>query len=428
MATPATSFFNRKTRTFFDPGGNIHPPGLNPHREPAMGSTNRKNLFILAFTLVVVTIGFGLVMPILPFYMERLGAGGTELGLLVASYAVMRLIFGPIWGGISDRVGRKPILSIGVLGYGVTMVGFGLATHLWMMFAARILSGVLSSATSPTTMAYISDSTDEEERGGGMGLLGAAGGLGAIFGPALGGLLAQKSLSTPFFVAGGLSVVAMLLILLLLPESLPENERAHCVPQEPPINLRAWWGSLFSPVGPMLIMVFIATGGVMLFYGILGLYALEHLGYGTDQVGVIFTVLGLVTAVGQGLLVGPLTKRFGDMTAIKIGFLLSGIGLLTVMPADSYILLLLAIGFFSLCNAVLIPAITSLTSKRATLSQGVTMGLSNSFVSLGRIFGPLLGGVVYDLQWSLPFWIGALVMLLGFFWSMRGSLNREYSY
>jgi DHA1 family multidrug resistance protein-like MFS transporter len=393
-----------------------------------MPSTNRKSLFILAFTLVVVTIGFGLVMPILPFYMEQLGAGGTELGLLVASYAVMRLIFGPIWGGISDRVGRKPILSIGVLGYGITMVGFGLATQLWMMFAARILSGVLSSATSPTTMAYISDSTEEEERGGGMGLLGAAGGLGTIFGPALGGLLAQKSLSTPFFVAGGLSVVAMLLILLLLPESLPENERVHGGPQEPPINLRAWWGALFSPVGPMLIMVFIATGGMMLFYGILGLYALERLGYGTDQVGLIFTVLGLVTAVGQGLLVGPLTKRFGDLNAIKIGFLLSGIGLLMVMPADTYVLLLLAIGFFSLCNAVLIPAITSLTSKRATLSQGVTMGLSNSFVSLGRIFGPLLGGVVFDLHWSLPFWSGALVMLLGFFWSLRGTKDQRLAY
>ena len=120
-----------------------------------MQLSNRKNLLILSLTLVVVTLGFGLVMPIIPFYMEQFGAGGTELGLLVASYAVMRLIFGPIWGSLSDRVGRKPILLIGVLGYGITMVGFGLATQLWMMFVARILSGVLSSATSPTTMAYI---------------------------------------------------------------------------------------------------------------------------------------------------------------------------------------------------------------------------------------------------------------------------------
>ena len=120
-----------------------------PPTRSADTTTNRKNLLILGFALFVVTLGFGVVMPIIPFYMERFGAGGTELGLLVASYAVMRLFFGPVWGSVSDRVGRKPILMLGVLGYGITMVGFGLATALWMMFAARILSGVLSSATSP---------------------------------------------------------------------------------------------------------------------------------------------------------------------------------------------------------------------------------------------------------------------------------------
>ena len=160
-----------------------------------MASSNRKNLFILSFTLVVVTLGFGVVIPIIPFYMESLGAGGTELGLLVASYAVMRLICAPMWGGISDRVGRKPIMMIGILGDGLTMVLFGFASELWMLFAARILSGILSSATSPTTMAYIGDSTSEEERGGGMGILGAAVGLGTIFGPALGGLLADMTMA-----------------------------------------------------------------------------------------------------------------------------------------------------------------------------------------------------------------------------------------
>ena len=120
-----------------------------------MPSTNRRNLYILTFTLFVVMLGFGIVIPIIPFYMESFGAGGTELGLLVASYAVMRLIVGPVWGTLSDRVGRKPVLMIGVLGYAITMIWFGLATELWMLFAARILSGVLSSATSPTTMAYI---------------------------------------------------------------------------------------------------------------------------------------------------------------------------------------------------------------------------------------------------------------------------------
>ena len=219
-----------------------------PPSRSADTTTNRKNLLILGFALFVVTLGYGVVMPIIPVYMERFGAGGTELGLLVASYAVMRLFFGPIWGGVSDRVGRKPILMLGVLGYGITMVGFGIATALWMMFAARILSGVLSSATSPTTMAYIGDSTSDEDRSQGMGLLGAAAGLGIIFGPALAGLLANRSLSTPFFVAAGLSLIAVLLIRLLLPESLSVSERRRS--EESAWNPQEWVQSLFSPVGP----------------------------------------------------------------------------------------------------------------------------------------------------------------------------------
>ncbi len=383
-----------------------------------------RNLFILAFSLVVVTLGFGLVMPIIPFYMERLGAGGSEMGFLVASYAVMRLIFGPIWGSLSDRIGRKPILAVGVLGYGSTMVGFGLATKLWMMFLARILAGILSSATSPTTMAYISDSTTEEQRGGGMGLMGASAGIGTIFGPALGGLLAERSLSTPFFAAAGMSLLALLLILIFLPES-GRREQRSLEDQKGRLHPTALWQAITSPIGPLLLKAFLATGGGMVFYGILGLYALERLGYGTDRVGMIFTILGLVTALGQGLLVGPLTKRFGDPWVIRWGFLTSAVCLLFTPLAGNFLEILLAVGLISACSSVLIPSITSLTSKRSTISQGVAMGLSNSFVSLGRIFGPLIGGLAFDLSWNLPFAAGALVMGIGFVFSSAGQDKKE---
>lgn len=380
---------------------------------------NRRNMYILAFTLAVVTIGFGVVMPIIPFYMENLGAGGTELGLLVASYAVMRLIFGPVWGSLSDRMGRKPIMMIGVFGYGVTMVGFGLATKLWMMFAARILAGILSSATSPTTMAYISDSTSEEERGGGMGVLGAAAGLGTIFGPAIGGLLADFSLSTPFFFAAAMSLVSVLLIARFLPESLSETERITPGTESTRITLRTVWQALFSPLGPLLVQAFLVMGGMTLFYGILGLYALERFNYGTREVGILFSILGLMMAVGQGLLVGPLTRRNGDVSVMKLGFSLSAVTLIGVLAADRFWLLLLAIGLFSLANALLSPTVSALTSKRTSMSQGVTMGLSNSFGSLGRVFGPPLGGVVFDLHWSLPLLSASAVMLVGFLVSVR---------
>jgi len=171
-----------------------------------MGTSN-KNVIILSFALIVVSLGFGMVIPIFPFYIEQMGGGGKELGLLVAVAALTELIFGPVWGSLSDRVGRKPILMIGMVGYGVSSLLFGLATELWMLYAARALSGVLSAATASTAMAYIGDSTEDQDRGGGMGILGAAGGLGIILGPGFGGWLGGISLATPFFAAAGISCV-----------------------------------------------------------------------------------------------------------------------------------------------------------------------------------------------------------------------------
>ena len=383
-----------------------------------METSNRRNIFILSFTLVVATLGFGVIIPIIPFYMESLGAGGTELGLLIASYAVMRLIFAPIWGSVSDKVGRKPILMIGILGYGITMVLFGLATELWMLFAARILSGILSSATSPTTMAYIGDSTSEEDRGGGMGIMGAAVGLGTIFGPALGGLLAGESLSMPFFIAGGMSILALVLIAIFLPESLPVDARQMSIKgiQLPKVGL--WRQALASPIGILLVLAFVLTSGMMIFYGIFGLYALDRFNYGPEQVGMIFMVVGLVSAVTQGLLTGPLTKRWGEAPVIKAAMLASSIGFILMILADTFWKVMLSIGVFIFATALLIPTVTSLTSKRAESMQGMAMGLSNSFMSLGRIVGPLWAGFVYDINLIFPYISGAVIMVVGFLVSL----------
>jgi DHA1 family multidrug resistance protein-like MFS transporter len=286
-----------------------------------MNTSKRRNLYILTFTLFVVMLGYGIVIPILPFYIEEMNAGGTELGLLMASYAVMRLICGPVWGSLSDRLGRKPILLIGISGYVVTMFWFGLATQLWMLFAARILSGILSSATAPTTLAYIGDSTPEKERGGGMGLLGAASGIGTIFGPVLGGFLADASLATPFFVAAALALLSLILTAIFLPESLPAAARQKKGVEGKLIDLKIWWAALFSPIGSLLLLTFISTSGLMIFANVFGLYALQEFSFGPNDVGLMMMVLGLVSALSQGVLAGPATKRWGDSMVIKVTLL-----------------------------------------------------------------------------------------------------------
>ena len=160
----------------------------------------KRSLWILSFTLLVVMVGYGLVLPIMPFYIQNMGVGGRELGLLMSTYSLMQLVFAPVWGMLSDRLGRKPVLSIGIFGYAATLLFFGLATQFWMLFLARTLSGILSSATMPTAMAYIGDNTADKERSAGMGKLGAAMGVGVVFGPLLGGWLSEYSLQLPFFI------------------------------------------------------------------------------------------------------------------------------------------------------------------------------------------------------------------------------------
>jgi DHA1 family multidrug resistance protein-like MFS transporter len=375
---------------------------------------SKRNLYLLTFVLFVVMLGYGIIIPILPFYIESMGAGGMELGLLVASYAVMRLVFGPIWGGLSDRIGRKPVLLIGILGYAVTMVWFGLANTLWMLFAARILSGVLSSATAPTTMAFIGDSTTEKERGGGMGLLGAAGGVGTIVGPVLGGFLAGESLATPFFLAAGLSLLSLALAAACLPESLPAAMRQTNQGNKKLVDLQGWRRAINSRIGPLLTLTFISTCGLMIFANVFGLYALEKFNFRPDDVGVMMMVLGLVSALAQGVLAGPATKKWGDDTIIKAGLLATAFGFGLMLLANTYLTILLATAFFALTVSLQVPALTSLTSRRATVPQGIAMGLSNSFVSLGRIAGPILGGAILDINLSLPYVCGAAVMLIGF--------------
>ncbi len=377
----------------------------------------RRNIYILAFTLAVVTLGVGVVIPIMPFYMEKMGAGGAELGLLVASYALMRLIFGPIWGSLSDHHGRRPIMLIGVLGYALTMVWFGLATQLWMLFMARIVSGILSSATSPTTMAYVGDSTPQEERGSGMGILGAAIGLGTILGPALGGLLAGRSLSAPFFIAAALSLLAMALIALFLPESLPSEARQPHR-EKHAFNWNVSRTLIFGPLSGLLVMAFVMTCGMMLFFGIFGLYALKKFKCGPDEVGIVFMVAGLVSALAQGLLAGRLIRRRGETFVIKAGMVGSALGFVAMLLTGNFPTMLLAIGFFMLPMSLLMPAITALTSRCAGLQQGMVMGMSNAAMSLGRIAGPLLAGLAFDADIRLPFVGGAIVMSIGFILSL----------
>jgi DHA1 family multidrug resistance protein-like MFS transporter len=382
-----------------------------------MDASNRKQIAILSFTLIVVMLGYGIVIPLFPFYIEKMGASGSHLGLLISTSAFLELLFGPIWGSVSDRVGRKPILLLGLLGYSLSSLLFGLSTELWMLFASRALSGVLSSATSSTALAYISDSTSERDRGGGMGVLGAAIGLGLILGPAAGGWMGGSSLALPFFIAAGSSLLALLLAALWLPESLSVEVRQRAGKVRT-IDLGALWRALFGPIGLLMFLLFLVSFGLANFESIFGLYAAQELDYGPERVGTILAVVGLVSTLGKAVLIGPLTRRWGEAPIIKVSLAASAAGFVILLLAVTYPGVLLATGIFILSKTLLRTVIISLASKRATVGQGTTMGLSNSFMNLGRIVGPIWAGFIFDVNVNYPYLSGAAIMFAGFLISL----------
>ncbi|HSL42121.1 MAG TPA: MFS transporter [Anaerolineales bacterium] len=377
----------------------------------------RKPTLILSFTLLVVMLGYGMVLPIMPFYIEKLGAGGRELGWLMSTYSLMQLICAPLWGVLSDRIGRKPVLTIGVLGYAITLLMFGLATSFWTLFLARALSGILSSATMPTAMAYIGDHAPEKERSGGMGQLGAAMGIGIVIGPLLGGFLSTDSLSLPFFIGAGLAFVAFVLVISILPES-------HAARTGSDKNVRLTRESLhqtfLSPVGILLLLILVMSFGLTSFQGITGLYVVDKFHFDTRQVGAIWMVMGGMLIIVQGTLTGPLTKKFGEPLLIRAGLVGGSLGFIAMSLAINYMTTLLALGFFTLALALIGPALNAHISRFAGKRQGTVMGLNSAATSLGRVVGPLWAGYLYEVNIEFPYLSGAVALVLGLLISFFG--------
>lgn len=385
-----------------------------------MKSTNKKAVAILFLTMFIVMVGFGVIMPILPFYAESMGATATHLGLLFASYSVVQFLFAPFWGQASDRFGRKPIILVGLVGFGVSFIIFGLATSLWMLFAARIFGGILSAATLPTVMAYIADTTDEKARGGGMGIMGAAMGMGITFGPVIGGYLGEISASLPFFFSAGLALAVSLFALIFLPESRSKAAQLEArQSQTKRNNLADVWSALFGPIGFILVLAFLASFASANLEGTFALFSEAHLGFGEAEMGTLFGLMGIVMALTQALLVGPFINRWGEARMIQVGLISSAVGYLLLIFTFDMSSMVLVMAVMGVGNAAMRPAINTLASKRTPAhEQGRVMGIVNSYNSLGRIFGPIVGGVIFDsLGYQWPYIVGSVLFLLTFFLS-----------
>ncbi len=369
----------------------------------------KKALPILFIVMFLVMIGFGIIIPVLPFYAEALGASPAELGWLMAVYSLMQLLFAPMWGRVSDRVGRKPVIMIGIFGLALSFFLMGISSSLWMLFVARIVGGFLSAANMPTVMAYAADITSEEDRGKGMGVVGAATGLGFIFGPAVGGVFSNISLNMPFYVAGTSSVLTFFLVFLFLKESLAAEARGRHQAENPPLR------RLLS--GPLSILFFLQLFISLSLAGLeatFAYYAAEKAGLGAIQLGYIFMIMGLASAIVQGGLVGRLTKKHGEGTVIQTGIIISALGFALILLVDSFLTAAIFLTVFGVGNGVIRPSVSALLTRQSAEGHGSTTGLLSSFDSLGRIIGPPLGGWLFAVMIGLPYLSGIVLSIFAF--------------
>ncbi len=366
-------------------------------------------------------LGFGLILPLLPYYAETFGASDIIIGLLVASYAAAQLVGAPLLGRLSDRFGRRPVLLVSLAG---TLIGFlllGFARTLLVLFAARIIDG-LTGGNISVAQAYISDVTDSSNRAKGLGMIGAAFGLGFIIGPASGGLLSQYGYSIPAFAASVLVAINLLLVFFWLPESLSAEKRAEMVDQRPALTLSALLAALKRPFsGSLLITRFFFGLAFSIFQTIFALYALRRFNLGARETGFILTYVGVLSVLVQGGVVGRLSKRYRDDVLIFVSVAIMAFSMLGWALAPSVLALLIVMAPVAFAGGILNTVLSSaLTKAVAPQEIGGILGLSSSIESATRVIAPTLGGLLLDRlgAWS-PGVFSALLLLgvFGYVWA-----------
>ncbi|GIN94235.1 tetracycline resistance MFS efflux pump [Siminovitchia terrae] len=369
----------------------------------------KKALPILFAVMFFVMVGFGIIIPVLPFYAEEMGASPAELGLLMAVYSLMQLLFAPMWGRVSDRIGRKPVMMIGIFGLAISFFMMALSSSLWMLFVARVIGGFLSSANMPTVMAYVADITSEEDRGKGMGIIGASIGLGFILGPAIGGVFSKTSLNMPFYLSGFSSLLTFVFVLLLLKESLPPEERGEHRTKRTPLRK-----ALRGPITVLYVLQLFTSLSLAGLEATFAYFAAKKAGLGTVQLGYLFMIMGLAGAIVQGGLVGRMTKKYGEGAVIQIGIVVSAIGFGLILLVDSFTTAAVYLTIFGIGNGVIRPSVSALLTKTSTAGHGSTTGLLSSFDSLGRIVGPPLGGWLFSISIGFPYISGFIISVFTF--------------
>jgi multidrug resistance protein len=369
--------------------------------------------WIIWTTVALDLVGFGIIVPILGRYAERFGANGLQVGLMFASFSVAQMVFAPILGRISDKVGRKPVIVFSLIGTAVGSFVTGAAGALWVLFLGRILDGA-SGASVAVAQGAVADIAPPEQRARLMGMLGAAFGVGFVVGPALGGLAALGGPHVPFYLAGSIAAINAVAAIIRLPETKPDTSH---------ITEKHQRGTALSPALKRFALVgFLSMLGFAGFEATFSIWGQKQFDFTEGSASIVFVFVGVTLVAVQGGLIGPLTQRLGSRKLLRIGLSLVAVGLLLLGLSNTWPLLFVALFLLSLGQGMSGPSGSALVAELAPVERrGEAIGYQQSTAAFGRVAGPVMAGALFDhVGISAPFFVSGVLILcaVGSVWSI----------
>ncbi|WP_163538073.1 MFS transporter [Gracilibacillus sp. YIM 98692] len=389
------------------------------------------SLIILMTNMFIALLGVGLVIPVLPQYILEFNGSGKDIGYLVAAMGLTQFFVSPIGGKLSDKYGRKKILIIGLSLLTVSQLLFAVGIELWMLYLSRLIGGMGVGLIVPANMAYVADVTSKEDRGKGMGYLGAALSFGFVIGPGIGGFLAELGIRVPFYVSALVAGIAAIISLLFLPEPLTKEQQLKARKKTGESNsiLYLFQKSLTSKYLILLILTLFMTIGIAKFESIFGLYVDRKYGYSPKDISILLTAGALFGVLLQALFIDKLIKYIGEIKLVEWCFALSAASMILVLLSGHFWYVLLMTICFIGFTSILRPALNTLVSKMAGEEQGFAAGMVNAYSSLGNIIGPAIAGIIFDIHFDIPYVFGAIILLSGLvicvIWSKRKKGNEN---
>jgi DHA1 family multidrug resistance protein-like MFS transporter len=395
-----------------------------------LSAEQKKKMFILMINMFIAIGSFGIIIPILPAYLESINQGGTAAGLMIAIFAGAQLIFSPIAGKWADEYGRRKMIIYGLIGLTLSMFVFYAVDSIWWLYASRVIGGIGAALLVPAIFAYVADITSMDQRAKGNSFVSAAMSLGIVVGPGIGGFLADFGLKMPFLISAIVSLAAVIFSIVVLEESETKDVSAMAMPQDTESMAKKMVRSVRMPYFVPLVITLVMSFGLMAYESVLGLFVDNQFNATPQQIALMITSTGIISVIVQLFVVDRVVRRFGEGMVLNIFLAIAALGFFLSLFASSYVLFFGVTLLIFLATSILRPVLNTLISKMAGDEQGFAMGMNNAYMSIGNVLGPTLAGMLYDVQIVYPFVLGlaflVVTLVMTIIWQKRTLKQNMY--